>query len=155
MNNFAIINFCRNTIFAPGTTDEEKIIWAYTRGFSQRVIKVAFNFGIDKICRVISCFKAMGRIPAPLTRQNYKLTQEIMTYIETVLASSPHTTLAELQANIITRFQTAISISSVFSGCNKLKFYYKPPKWVPKLTAQQTAKRLDFAFTVITLHKKR
>ena len=79
MNNFEIINFCRNTTFAPGTTDEEKIIWAYTRGFSHRVIKAAFNFGSDKMFRVISCFKETGSIPAPLTRQNYKLTHEIMT----------------------------------------------------------------------------
>ena len=139
MNNFAIINFCRNTIFAPGTTDEEKIIWAYTRGFSQRVIKAAFHFGSDKISRVITSFKETGSIPGPLTRQNYKLTQEIMTYIETKLASAAHTTLAELQTQIKTRFQTAISISSLFYGCNQLKFYYKPPKWVPKLTAQQKA----------------
>ena len=88
--------------------------------FSQRVIKAAFHFGFDKIFRVISCFKETGSIPAPLIRQNYKLTHEIMTYIETVLASTAHTTLAELQANIKTRFQTAISISSLFSGCNKL-----------------------------------
>ena len=45
--------------------DEEKIVWAYTRGFPQRIIQAAFPFGSDKVSRTINHFKQTGTTPSP------------------------------------------------------------------------------------------
>ena len=46
------------------TTDEEKIIFAPTRGFTIRQIKSAFHFGSTKITKTIRSFRVNGTIPS-------------------------------------------------------------------------------------------
>ena len=75
------INYLRNFNFSPWTTDEEKIIWAYTRGFPQRIIQTAFHFGSDKVSRTIMNFKQTGTTPSPAqSNPRTKLTQNVLLY---------------------------------------------------------------------------
>ena len=49
--------FLKHYKFPPKTTEEAKIVFAHTHGFSIRSITNAFNFGSNKICRVIQEYK--------------------------------------------------------------------------------------------------
>ena len=59
--------------FSPTTTDEEKIIFAFTRGFTIRKIKEAFHFGTSKVTETIKHYKRTGDIPKPQQRTPQKL----------------------------------------------------------------------------------
>ena len=61
--------FLKHYKFPPKKTDEAKIVFAHTHGFTIRNIANAFNFGSNKICRVIREYKKTGTIPKPINHQ--------------------------------------------------------------------------------------
>ena len=142
---------CSNFSFPASTTDEEKIIWAYTRGFSQRVIQKSFHIGSIKVNRTIQYYKKNKEIPKPKNTTAKKLTENILLYIETTLINEAHTTLQEMQNQIKSKFQMAISLATLSRGCKKLNFSYKPPKHCQLLTQTQKTNRVSFAITLIDM----
>ena len=79
---------------SPRTTDEEKIIFARTRGFTIRQIRDAFHFGNTKITEVIKEYRRTGMVPKP--KANHaptKLTHEVLSAIHTMIYNDAHVTL--------------------------------------------------------------
>ena len=94
--------------FPPRTTDEEKIIFARTRGFSTRQIRDAFHFGNTKISEVIKEYKRTGVVQKP--KQNHKptkLTHEVLLKIHTMmmLMSPLKQCRAQFHSNLIWQYQ--------------------------------------------------
>ena len=138
--------------FLPGTTDEEKIIFAHVRGFSQRIIKKTFHFGSDKISRTIRFFNDNGVIPKPLEQHpKTKLTPEVLAAIHQTLETDARTSFQKLQQIIKERFEIAICIATLASGCRQLNFKYMPPKHTMHLTPQQKAARVSFAYSMLEM----
>lgn len=48
------LQFLLDYKFPPKTTDEEKIIFVYTHGYTVSQIAQVFHFGHHKLCRVIN-----------------------------------------------------------------------------------------------------
>ena len=100
--------------FPPKTTDEEKIIFAKTRGFTIRQIREAFHFGTQKVCDTIKEYKRTGSVPQPKTKRvPTKLTQEVLTKIHTMIFNDAHITLSAMQQSIAQQFNMAISIATI------------------------------------------
>ena len=95
---------CSNHSFPATTSDEEKIIWAHTRGFSQRIIQSAFHFGSTKVSRTIQHCQRYGTIPNPQRKTTKMLTTNILLYIESTLINEAHKTLHEMQDEIKTKY---------------------------------------------------
>lgn len=136
--------------FPPRTTDEEKIIFARTRGFSTRQIRDAFHFGNTKISEVIKEYKRTGVVQKP--KQNHKptkLTHEVLLKIHTMIYNDAHATLETMQSTISQQFNMAISIASIENGCKKLHYCYRHPQHTHLLTPKQKADRVSFAYTLI------
>ena len=73
--------------FSPITTDEEKIIFAFTRGFTIRKIKEAFHFGTSKVSETIKYYKRTGNVPKSQQREPPKLTSEVLaSFIEGLIS---------------------------------------------------------------------
>ena len=87
------VNYLRNFNFNPWTTDEEKIIWDFTRGFPQRKIQTPFHYGSDKVSKTIRHFKQTGSMPAPSQQHlRRKLTENVLLYIESEMQKDARTT---------------------------------------------------------------
>ena len=69
-------------MFPPRITDEEKIIFAHTRGFSASKIKKAFHFGSDKVSRTIKSYKLNKVTPKSPKRSPTKLMAELLAFIQ-------------------------------------------------------------------------
>ena len=138
--------------FSPITTDEEKIIFAFTRGFTIRKIKEAFHFGTSKVSETIKYYKRTGNVPKSQQREPPKLTSEVLAHIHSMIFADAHITLQKMQKGIAERFQIAVSLTTVARGCATMKYQYKPPKHKQMLTPKQIADRVSFAYTLITMY---
>lgn len=142
----------RSQQFSPATTPEEKIIFAFIRGFSLRKIKETFHVGSDKVSETIKYYRRTGSIPKPPERKRTKLTQTVLSEIHNMIYADAHVTLQQMQKNIAERFQLAVSISTVARGCSIMNYQYKPPKHKQILTPKQISYRVSFAYTLITMY---
>ena len=138
-------------VYCKDMTDEEKIIWAHTRGFPQRVIKEVLHFGSDKVSYVINYYKHNGTVPEKQPIKPTKLTPEVLTIINTQILENAHLTLNNLQDIIKKKLDLSISLSTISIGLKRLKFYYKPPKHTQLLTPKQKSDRVAFAYTMLNM----
>ena len=83
--------------FSPATTAEEKIIFAFTRVFSIRKIKEAFQVGTDKINATIKYYKRTGEVPPPQKKSSRKLSPEILASIHNMIYADAHVTLETMR----------------------------------------------------------
>ncbi len=144
------LRFLLNYKFPPKTTDEEKIIFAYTHGYPVRQIALVFHYGHHKICRVINHYRETGETPKPINHCPTKLTPEVLASIYSSISSDAHTTLEQMKTNIQQQYNVNISISSVYNGCTQMRYKYKPPQHEQLLTEQQKTNRLSFCKTLLT-----
>lgn len=147
------LRFLLNYKFPPKTTDEEKIIFAYTHGYPVRQIALVFHYGHHKICRVIKHYRETGETPKPINHCPTKLTPEVLASIYSSISSDAHTTLEQMKTNIQQQYNVNISISSVYNGCTQMRYKYKPPQHEQLLTEQQKTNRLSFCNTLLTKYQ--
>ena len=144
------IRYAQQLQFPPGTTPEEKIIWAYTRGYSHRMIRKSFSVGAERIARTISYFVHTNQIPAPHTMGRPRvITPQMITHIEKKLLENARMTLFQMKNSIKQTFNIELSMTTIARTYRNLKFQYRPPKHRQLLTSQQKNNRVSFAYSMI------
>lgn len=146
----AKLQFLKNFKFPPRTTDEEKIVFAYTKGYTVRQTAQCFCFGSHKICRVIKHYKETGEILKPVNHSKLKLTPDVLASIHSSILADAHSTLEKMRENIQKDLNINISKSSVYNGCTEMRYKYKPPQHSQLLSEQQKVNRISFSNTLLT-----
>lgn len=136
--------------FPPKTSDEEKIIFARTRGYSFRQIQDAFGYGNSKMTRVWSQYQQTKSVPPSLSRGPHsKLTPDTLMNIQQIVSQNAHSTLHSISRTLLEKHDISISKSTVENGLRLLRYYYKPPKHRQLLTELQKTNRIIFAQTLL------
>ena len=115
--------------FPKTATDEEKIIFGRTNGYTVRNIKDCFGFGSTKITRVWTQYKQTQIIPEPLRPgPHLKLTPTVLLSNNQMISDDAHLTLNSISRKVSDDTGITISKSSIETALHKLRYHYKFPK---------------------------
>ena len=132
-------------------TDEQKIVFAHTNGFTYRDIKYGLQFGSTKVSRVLNQYKEnhtiaeKAKIGAPK-----KLTPNVLLDINSMIRENAKTTLNKMSQTISNKESISISKTTISRGCNILRYKYKPPQRTINLSEIQKINRVNFSKTMLS-----
>jgi transposase len=138
---------------------EAKIIELHVSGKTYDEIALTLRTGRHRISRAIHLYERTGQIPLPLILgPPRKVTQPIMDFIDIMTIQQPRISGERLAADISNQFHVTLDASSINRTRARLRFRYRPPRHVQKLTGPQKHARFEFCLDMLTycdetLHK--